>query len=252
MATSYGALCTDFYTNLKLSLKMDLPAERETVLHLFDRLRKSEPGMDKFRRYDDEFSLESSRREAEYKWLSLRRTSVRTGHVNPASMDDAYAYHKLILRIAPYHLTISPLDVDYMELLFGFDLECKGNHDEVVYEALFADGPLAGLAKPLGEHPPKIVDVQPVIGLQLDEAGDLHAYFEVKTRHRNRRGQAGRYRDEPISLFVTLRKYGPVEHVDQLLQNFDQLKDKAELLAAERLVPDVLTPIARQITSSSA
>ena len=37
MATSFGALCTDFYINQKVGLKMDLPADRETILHLFDR-----------------------------------------------------------------------------------------------------------------------------------------------------------------------------------------------------------------------
>ena len=108
MATSFGALCTDFYINQKLSLKMDLPGDRETVLHLFDGVRKAMPGMDRFRRYDGELALESARRDAEYRWLALRRTSVRTGHVNPQTMAEAYRFHRLILEVVPYHLTISP------------------------------------------------------------------------------------------------------------------------------------------------
>ena len=36
MATSYGALCDDFYVNQKLTLRMDMPSDRETVLHLFE------------------------------------------------------------------------------------------------------------------------------------------------------------------------------------------------------------------------
>jgi hypothetical protein len=35
MADSYRALCSDFYVNLKLNLKLDLPRERQTVLDLF-------------------------------------------------------------------------------------------------------------------------------------------------------------------------------------------------------------------------
>ncbi len=255
MATSYGALCNDFYVNTKLALKMDLPTERETVLHLMDAIRKSEPSMDRFRRFDDEIALESSRKDAEYRWLGLRRTSVRTGHVNPQSMEDAGEFHKLILRLAPYHLTVSPLDVDHIELLFGFDLECAGNHDEVVYEALFADTPLANLLRlpaPLDGDEGRVEDVQPLFGVQLDRSGQSHAMFEVKTRQRTRRGQAGRFRDEPISIFVTLRRFGAVEHVDQLIEAYDQLREKAELLANERVVPDLLGPIARQITSSNA
>lgn len=256
MPTSYGALCTDFYVNSKLSVKMDLPTERETILHLFDRLRKSEPSMDRFRRYDNELLLESSRREPEYRYTSLRRTSLRAGHANPQDMESAYRFHRTLLDVAPHFLSISPLDVDFLEVMFGFDMECEGNHDQVVYEALFADTPLAGLMLPPGnvadESDAKILDVQPVFGASLNAEGDLQAFYEIKTRTRSRRGQAGRYQDEPLSIFLTLRKYGPVTRLEDLGDAFDTMKDTAENLATERLVPDLLTPIARQIISSGA
>ena len=250
MSTSYGALCSDFYVNQKLALKMDLPSDRETILHMFDQVRKAMPSMDRFRRYEGELALESSRRDAEYRWLALRRTSIRTGHVNPESMKDAFKLHKLILELAPYHLTISPLDVDYVELLYGFDLECKANHDAVVYEALFSTqgSPLANLLKvPDGQ----VLDVQPIWGLSLSDKGDTQAYFEVRTRTKNRKGRANKSRHEPISIFLTLRKYGPVQQIEHLQDHFKTLADHAERLAAERLVPSLLAPIARQITSSS-
>ncbi len=37
MTSSYRALCTDFYVNLKLGLKLDLPRKREEVLEMFER-----------------------------------------------------------------------------------------------------------------------------------------------------------------------------------------------------------------------
>ena len=225
MATSYGALCTDFYINQKLSLKMDLPSERETILHLFEQVRKVEPGMSRFRRYDGELSLESNRREGAYQWMSLRRTNIRTGH-------------------------ISPLDVDYLELMFGFDLESRGNHDAIVYQALFEDSPLGSLLNINGEG--KVMDVQPIFGFSLTPEGDEQCYFEVKTRGRSRRGSAGRYRDEPISLFLTVRRYGPVDKLTDLPMAMESLAERCEELANDKLVPDLLTPIARRITSSSA
>ena len=249
MATSYGALCTDFYINQKLALKMDLPSDRETVLHFFDLIRRAMPSMHRFRRYDGELALESSRRDAEYKWLAMRRTSVRTGHVNPQSLAEAYRFHQLMLEFAPHHLTISPLDVDYLELMFGFDLECSDNHDEVVFDALYANTPL-GKSLKLGDK--KMLDVQPVFGINLTDSGDMQAYLEVKTRRRSRRGSARATRHEPISLFLTVRKYGPVDSVEDLQGHFDILAQHCESLANERLVPGLLTPIARHITSSSA
>lgn len=249
MATSFGALCSDFYVNHKLALKMDLQSGRETILHFFDAVRKSEPEMDRFRRYDGELALESPRKEEEYRWLSLQRVTMRTGHINPQTMGDAYDFHRLILELAPYNLTISPLDVDYQELMFGFDLECKADHDDVVFTALFGDTPLANLVRiPQG----KVLDVQPVLGVSLSEQGDLQAYYEVKTRTKNRRGNATRYKHDPISLFLTIRRYGPIDKVDDLITHFNMLSQKAEELATDRFVPDLLTPIARHITSSSA
>lgn len=252
MATSFGALCTDFYVNQKLALKMDLPGDRETILHLFDRVRKSVPSMDRFYRYESELALESSRRESEYRWLSIRRTSIRTGHVNPGSMSEAYKYHKLMLDVAPFHLTISPLDIDYLELLLGFDLECKGNHDEVVFDALYAGTPLAGLMKIKGHKDARVMDVQPLFGLSLSKSGDLQAFYEVKTRSRGRRGSTKSSEKEPLSIFLTLRRYGPIAAIEELPKFFDTLRDNAEKLAADHLVPELLAPISRHITSNNA
>ena len=252
MATSFGALCTDFYINQKLSLKMDLPTERDTLLHFFDQVRKTQPGMTRFRRYEGELSLESSRREAEYTWLSLRQSSIRTGHVNPDVMEDAYKYHRRMLEIAPFYLTLSPLDIDYVELMFGFDIECKEDHDEVVYEALFSDSALGGLLKPIDDvEGTKILDVQPVFGLNLSKDGKLQAYFEVKTRRRSRRGSGKRYAQEPISLFVTLRNYGPIDKLDDLKEVTTELGQHCETLTTERLIPDLLNPIVQHISPSS-
>ena len=119
----------------------------------------------------------------------------------------------------------------------------------MVFDALFGDTRLANLLRvPDG----KVLDVQPVLGVALTERGDLQAYFEIKTRTKNRRGSAARYKHEPISLFLTIRRYGPVENIDSLGSTFNQLVETAEELATDRFVPDLLTPIARQITSSSA
>lgn len=248
MTTSFGALSTDFHITQKLALKMDLPDDRETLLHLFDQVRKTDPAMRRFRRFDGELLLESSRREPHYRWLTLRRTSVRSGQSNPDQMADAYRFHQNVLRLIPYQLSISPIDVGYQELWFSFDLECKSNQDEVVYDALIADTPLANLMQ---WPDAKITDVQPVLGMRLEGRRGLEAYFEVKTRRRGRRG-GSRYRQEPIGVVVSVRKYGPINEVEDLVTNFKKMAQYAEQLATERLVPHLLMPIARQITSSSA
>lgn len=248
MATSYAALCSDFYVNQKLAMKMDLPHDRETVLHMFDRVRKSFPGMDRFRRYDGELALESPRREQEYRWLSMWGKHIRSGHVNPESLEEAYGLHRLVLEMAPYHLTISALDIDHLELTFGFDLECRSNHDEIVADALFSNTPFSDL---LRMPHTRVLDLQPAFGIALTEQGDVQAHCEIKTRRKSRRGHSGRYRDEPISILMTVRRYGPVGEIGDLETIFADLAQRIEALVSERLVPSLLLPISRQIISSS-
>ena len=245
MTTSFGALCTDFYVNQKISVKMDLPADRETILHMFDRIRAEHPSMRRFRRYSDELSLESTRRDGAYRWVALRRNSMRSGQVNPESLEEAYDLHRLILRTSPYHLSISPLDVEYQELLWGFDLECKGNHHEIIYEALLAESPQAALLDHPGAKP---LDVQPMIGLALEDR--LQAFFEVKAATTASQVRAGRFRTEPISVFLTMRRVGPIDKIEDLLEQFDLMRRKGEELVANKVVPDLLAPISRAITSS--
>ncbi|MEE9404901.1 MAG: hypothetical protein V3V20_08405 [Algisphaera sp.] len=248
MATSYGALCNDFYVNQKITLKMDLPTGRDTLLDFFERMRKSMPTMNRFKRYNGELALESARRDARYNWLALRRHSIRTGHVNPESLEQAMDYHKLVLELAPNYLSLSPLDIDFVELMYGFDLECDQNHDAVIFDALFGDSPLQNIMPANGS---RILDVQPVFGHALNESGSLQAYYEVKSRPKSRRGSSKKYAGEPLSLFLTLRQYGPMGELDTLGTVMDGLHERLETLAAEKLVPSLLRPIAERITSSA-
>ena len=135
MPDSYRALCSDFYINQKIAVKLDLPRSRESGLELFERMRREFTTMSSFRRYKDELALESPQAESPHRWLALRTNSVRSGVVNPTTDQDAFGLHRRLLEVAPFYLSISPLDIDYVELLFGFDLDAAGSHDQIVAEA---------------------------------------------------------------------------------------------------------------------
>jgi hypothetical protein len=244
MATSFGALCSDFYVNQKISLKMDLPSARETVLDLFDRVRREFPSMDRFRRYEGELALESPEQFSHYNWLALRRTTIRSGCVNPETLEQAYRLHRLILEITPYFLSISPLDIEFLELVFGFDLRAERNRNEVVFEALLADSPLATL---LAGDDEAVIEAQPFFGFALNERCDVQAYVEVKTRTRAADIAAGRYGDEPISVYLTVRQYGSLRKIDEMTTAFGALAGHIERLAEERVLPNIVLPIREAI-----
>ncbi len=256
MSESYGALCSDFYVNQRLNLKMDLPTNRETVLGMFDRVRRDFPGMDRFRRLSSELALESDPTAGQQHWIALRRNHLRTGVVNAPSPQEAYALHRLALETAPYYLSISPLDVDYLELLYGFDLLAAGNHDLIVQEALFADSPLGRM---LDVHGTRALDCQPVFGIALDDAAELQAFFEVKTRTPGGpgsptwRGESNSdVAPEPISVYLTLRRYGSVKDVAELKTIFSQLAKHGENYLEGRVVPNLIMPIREAIASNNA
>lgn len=248
MSDSFGAICSDFYVNQRLALKMDLPTGRETVLDLFDRIRRGRPQMDQFRRYDGELALESNPQDGSYEWMALRRTSIRSGCVNPGKLPQAYELHRLILEVAPYYLSISPLDVDYLELMFGFDLEARGNHDEIVFEALIADGPLGELFDPETCTP---LDVAPYFTFALDPERRVQATIEVKTRATERESEDEKFDDEAISVYLGLRYRGPLRDITDLKPLFDDLSSAAEQLSHDKVIPMLIQPIARAINLRS-
>jgi hypothetical protein len=246
MPTSYSAICTDFYVNQKLSLRMDLPSGRECVLDMFDRVRKELPAMDRFRRYEGELALESPEQASMYSWLALRRTSIRSGWVNPETLDQAYKLHRLILDVAPYFLSISPLDVEFIELVFGFDLQAERNRNEVVFDALLGNSPLASLIDVNSES---VLEAQPYIGFSLNEKCDVQGFVEVKTRTSTGEVTSGRFDDEPISVYLTVRQYGSLRTIEEFGTVFRTLSAHIERLADERVIPHVVMPLREAIHS---
>ncbi|MFZ9881643.1 MAG: hypothetical protein ACO3QC_09610 [Phycisphaerales bacterium] len=242
--SSYSALCSDFYVNQKLGLKLDLPERRETVLDLFDRIRRAFPRLSTFQRYEGEVALESDSSERDWQWVSLRQTSIRSGHVNPASLADAYAFHRAILEVAPFFLSISPLDIDTLEVAFGFDFETEHDKEAIVFDALLANSPLAQLVD-LGFE--SVIDAQPSLGVSLGQRGDLQAFFEVRTKPKVQ--LAGDRGGDPISVFLTVRKLGPLSSLDDLKTAFGAIVGHAEMLAEQRVIPALVVPIHEAIES---
>ncbi len=256
---SYSAIATDFVVNQRLNLKMDLPTERETVMGMFDRVRRSFPAMNRFKRTQGTLALESDiasgTGSGEQLWMTLRKNSIRSGAANPSSTKSAYGLHALVLEVAPYFLGISPLDVDFVELLFGFDISCPANHDAVVFEALMAGSPMGKLMMPLSKNTPDAmsdafpVDCQPLLGVSLDGAGELQAHFEVRTRTTPAPHRRGQFEPAPISINLILRKHGVISGIDELPAILRGMTGVGEELLDQRVIPHLLMPI-REVVNS--
>lgn len=249
MSNPYSAFCEDFYVNMRLGSQLTFPHNRETVLHLFERVQKAYPGMTRFRKNENgEFNLEEDRGSHAYRWMSLESKRLSSGHVNPTSFEEALKLHSLLLEMAPHHLGLSPLEIDYLDVLFGFDLGYGGNHDEVIAESLFESSPLTCLSEESGA---KAVDFQPTVTVALSEDCRLQARIDIVTRTNSYQVRTGDYADDVISVYLIVRRYWGDRPKEPFEKMFAQLAEKADHLCTTYIVPRILRPISAAISSRS-
>lgn len=242
---SYKALCTDMYVNLKLAFHSELDATRQVTVEFFDRLRKEFPTLQALRQVNGEMAIEAAPGSTPQHWVAVRGNCVRAGAVNPESFQEAYKLHAAVLELAPYYLGISPLDIDYYEALFGFDIDANGDHDRIVFDSLLRGSPIATLVEDMGMAP---IDAQPILGVALRGDGipnRAEAYFEVKTRPSgiDRLGDS-----EPISVYLTIRRHGPMEDVATPKLEFSDLGRCGEQIIESMVMPRLVQPIRAHLT----
>jgi len=249
MYNPYSAFCDDFYVNMRLSTQLNLPHNRETVLHLFERLQKEYPTLTRFRKHDNgDVGVEENRDGEGYRWVTLESRRILSGHVNPASIPESLKIHTQLLELVPYYLGISPLEIEHLDVLFGFDLSFRGNHDEVVAESILPQSPLACL---LEEPGVKAVDIQPSITVALTDDCRLQARMDVVTRTNSYQVRTGDYCNDVISVYLILRRYWGDRPKEPIGQVFTEMAERAESLATAYVVPRVLRPISSAIASRS-
>jgi hypothetical protein len=249
MSNPFSAFCEDFYVNMRLGSQLNLPHQRETLLHFFERLQKSYPQMTRFRKSENgELTLEEDRGGASYRWASIESKRLSSGHVNPPSIEEALKLHCLLLDQAPFQLGISPVEIDYLDVLFGFDLSFSGNHDEIIAESLLRDSPLACLTEEPGV---KAVDVQPTVTVALSEDCRLQARIDIVTRTNSYQVRTGDYSDDVISVYLILRRYWGDRPTEPMGQLFRKMAERAESLATNHVIQRILRPISSAIASRS-
>lgn len=252
MKTSLGAQCDEFYISSRLFLKLDLTLERETVLHFFERVRREYPSLNRFRRREDgsvvlEECDELGAQPEPRRWIRLEAGALRFGCFSPPSSDDFRRFSAFLLEQAPCHLTLSDLDIDHLEIVYGFDMEFSGNHDQLVAETLFADHPLAPFF--LGEESTHTIECQPYFGIALSGRCEAQAFLEVKSRTTSFEIRTGEFQAQMLSVYLTIRRYWGLNESQALGQIHADLLGVADDLAVRRVVPLVVNPLALAIAS---
>lgn len=243
----FSSIADDFFVNLNVQTTMKLPDSRETVLHFFEAAQKEFGSMGSFyQRETGEFVLEGDREAGNYRWSEIHPHRLCAGYFNPPSLDEAYHLHHWLLERSQYYLGISGIDIEALDLLFGFNLDYKGNRDEIVADALLGDSPLAGLYEDPAVKP---LEFEPNMVVSLDEECYLQGRISIETRSTSYQVRTGEYDEEPISVYFTVRRYpAPSKSID-MLESFKVQCDACEDITSRFVVPRILQPIAEAIAT---
>ena len=74
MSISYSSLCDDFYIDMYINTRFDLPSERETLLTFFERITRQFPSMKALTR-DSGAGVDDRSVEIEYKGCLFHRAA---------------------------------------------------------------------------------------------------------------------------------------------------------------------------------
>jgi hypothetical protein len=243
----YSSYSDDFYVNMNLSTEMDLPTNRETVLHYFERVQKQYPTMRNFYcREKGDFVLEEDKDQGHYRWSTIEARRVCSGQVNPASVEEALEQHKLVLELAPYLLSVSPLDCEALDLLFGFDFTYRGNHNQLVAEALGLSPALERLVDVPGAT---VINYEPSVTLALDEECRVQCRLSLETRTNAYQVRTGDFPEDQLSVYLTARQYGSLGPDTTFVQALENLTQVCYEMVDTYVVEHVLRPLARTIAT---
>ena len=208
-SSRYNSFCDDYYVNMNLNTEMELPQTRETVLHFFEQVKKSYPGMKNFcSRERGEFVLEEDKDKGNYRWASIETRRVSSGYVNPPSVEDALKQHALILDLIPYTLSVSPLDCESLNVMYGFDYTYRGNHNQLMADAI---GVIPAFEKMTEMPGATILASEPSIQFALDEDCRTQCRLSVETRTSAYHVRTKEFPEEQISVYFTARRYGSLD-----------------------------------------
>ncbi|MCH2129652.1 MAG: hypothetical protein MK179_10935 [Pirellulaceae bacterium] len=241
----FDGLSDDFYVNTNLNTEMELPSARDSVLHFFERLQKQYPEMRNFYNRDrHEFVLEEDKDRGHYRWSSVEPRRISSGYVNPGKVADALEQHQLVLEAVPYMLSVSPLDCEALNVMYGFDFTYRGNQNQLVAEAL---GIVPAFER-LMDHPgATVISNEPSIQFALDEECRVQCRLSIETRTSAFHVRTGDYPEDQLSVYITARRYGSLDPGETFVDVMYRLNEICEEFVNGYVVDNVLQPLYQTI-----
>ena len=170
---------------------------------------------------------------------------VCSGYVNPQSTDRALEQHRLVLELLPYALSISPLDCESLNLMFGFDFTYRGNHNQLVAEAL---GVTPAFERLTDMPCATMVAYEPNIQFSVDDDCRIQCRVSVETRTSAYHVRTREFPEEQISVYVTARRYGSLDPGETYVQAVERLANLGREVVDDYVIDSILLPLQQAIS----
>jgi hypothetical protein len=234
----------DYYVNMVLQTELDLPQQRETLLHYFEQIQKRFSGNSRFFARDKgDHVLEEDREGGAYRWTSIEAKRLQSGFVNPDTVQMAIEQHENVLEIAPYALSLSYLDCESLSVIFGFDYHYSGNQSELIAEALGTPLALSSLIDQVGSG---LVAYEPAIQFALGGDMQVQARLSFETHgnpFQQRDSESIAVGEDVLSVYLTVRRFEGFNRVGGFKEDLRQLISQATELLENHVVDGVLHPL---------
>ncbi len=241
----YKQFVEDFYINMTLHTEMDLPSDRQALMHFFERMSKRYPSMQNFYSRDKgEFVLEEQKDSGSYRWASIEAKRIHSGMVNPESVDTAIEQHQFALSEIPYALSVSPLDCESISLMYGFDFAYRGNHSQLLADVL---GIPPAFERLTGMPGMRLAGYEPSLQLALNESCRLQCRLSFEPRTTAVSLRSGEFQEEQLSVYFTVRHFGSLTHEGAFAEAFAELESTARRIVDDYMVECILIPLHQAI-----
>lgn len=241
----YGAFCDDTYLNMHLTTQMDLPQNRDSVLHFFEQIQRRYPKLSNFyARERSEYCLEEEKEGSGHRWVSIEPRRLCSCSVNPTTIDEAIDQHCAVLDLVPFSLAISHLDCESLNITMGFDFTYRGNQNDLLAEAL---GLIPAQEKLLEIPGTTVLGYEPSIQLSLDDDCRTQCRLAFETRTSPFQVRSGDYTEEQLSVYLLVRRYDSLRPGESFVDELRRLAKVCTDMVDNHLVENVLKPLQQTI-----
>ena len=235
----------DFYINLNLNTEMELKNNRESVLHYFELMQRKYPTMRNFYCRDrGDHVLEEDKEHGHYRWCSVESKRICSGYVNPESIAAVMEQNKDVLDLAPHALTLSPLDCESLNVMFGFDFTYSGNHNQLIAEALGVAPAFEGV---LNSTASNAIAYEPSIQFAVRDDCKVQCRISVESRTSAYHIRVGGFPEEQLSVYVTARHFGSLSKGESFVDISSELTEVCIDTVENQVMDQILLPLQQTI-----